>query len=96
METTHSGSVCRAARGKTHTLVVETTNFLDKMHYVWQTYWRAPSETMRLVERFTRVAPDTIDYEMTLTDPGKFPRPWTIRIPITKTGGVVLRRVRVS
>ena len=70
-----------------HTLVVETTDFLDKMHYVWQTYWRAPSESMRLVERFTRVAPDTIDYEMTLTDPGKFPRPWTIRIPITKLEG---------
>ena len=71
-------------RWEDHTLVVETTNFLDKSYYVWQTFWKAPSESMQLVERFTRVAPDTIEYEMTLTDPEKFPRPWTVRIPVTK------------
>ena len=66
------------------TLVVETGHFVDRSEYQWSRVWRSPSETMRLVERFTRVADDELEYEMTLTDPAKFARPWTVRIPITK------------
>lgn len=71
-------------RWEGNTLVVETTNFADKMHYVWQTYWRGPSDGMQLIERFTRVAPDIIEYQMTVNDPTKFDRPFTARVPITK------------
>ena len=37
-----------------------------------------------LVERFTRVDADTINYRVTLDDPEAFTRPWTMDIPITK------------
>jgi len=68
------------------TLVVETTNFADKSHYRWAAgvLWRSATETLRLVERFTRVDADTIDYQFTIEDPVKFTRPWTAAVPITK------------
>ena len=34
------------------TLVVETTNFADKRHYIWRATWRAARPGLRLVERF--------------------------------------------
>ena len=39
-------------------------------------------EQMRVVERFTRVAPDEMRYEATISDPEVFTRPWTIRMPL--------------
>ena len=65
------------------TLVVETTNFVDKTEYRWANPWRMPTETMRLVERFTLVDAQTLDYELTIEDPAKFTRPWTISNPLT-------------
>ena len=66
------------------TLVVETTNFSDKLYerrfslMVWGT-----GKNMHMVERFTRVNENTIDYEFTLTDPTTFTRPFTASIPMT-------------
>lgn len=65
------------------TLVVETTNFAERLHYRWQATWKAASDTQRLVERFTRVAKDRIDYQFTLEDSRKFTQPWTAAIPLT-------------
>ena len=62
------------------TLVVETTNFTDKVLY------RGAAENLHLVERFTRVGPGEIDYRVTITDPTTFTRPWTIAIPYVDTG----------
>jgi hypothetical protein len=31
------------------------------------------------VERFTRVDTDTIDYQLTVTDPRTYTRPWTLQ-----------------
>ena len=70
------------------TLVVESTNFVDKTHYRWARGWKAPSHTMRLVERFTRVDADTIEYQFTLEDPSKFTGPWTAVIPLTTNQAV--------
>ena len=42
-----------------------------------------PTTTMRLVERFTRRDTTTLEYEFPLTDPEKFTRPWSVRIPLT-------------
>ncbi|MDP6579794.1 MAG: hypothetical protein QF681_03980 [Vicinamibacterales bacterium] len=73
------------ARGRWEgdTLVVETTNFSDKRHFLWRATWRAARPSLHLVERFTRVNDETIDYEFTMTDPDMFTRPWTALVPMT-------------
>lgn len=58
-------------RWEGRTLVVDTTNFSAK------TYFLGSSENLRLIERFTRTAEDTIDYEITVSDPVTWTRPWT-------------------
>ena len=65
------------------TLVVETTNFADKGHFLWRATWRATRQRLHLVERFTRIDDETIDYEFTMTDPTMFTRPWTATVPMT-------------
>lgn len=70
------------ARGRWEgdTLIVETTNMND-----WDWLDAAGtfhSEAMTSVERFTVVDADTIGYEVTITDPGVFTRPWTAAFPI--------------
>ena len=47
----------------------------------------AASAEARVVERFTRVAGDRIDYSFTLTDPASYERPWTAEIPMVPLGG---------
>ena len=61
-----------------NTLVVETTNYSPK------TVLRFPAsgETVRTIERFTRVAPRTIDYRYTVTDAATYVRPWTASLPL--------------
>ena len=61
-----------ASRGRWEgeTLVVETANYNDKGRMITST------EALRTVERFTRVDADTIDYEVTVTDPAMYTRPW--------------------
>ena len=61
------------------TLVVETTNFNN------QTAFRGASEKMRLIERFTRTAENTLLYEFTVDDPASFTKSWTGQVPMTKT-----------
>ena len=70
------------ARGRWEgdTLIVETTNMND-----WDWLDAAGtfhSEAMTSVERFTIVDADTIGYEVTITDPNVFTRPWTAAFPI--------------
>ncbi len=61
------------------TLVVETRNFSRK------SWFRGSSENLRLVERFTRVGPETLEYEVTVEDPTTWTRPWTVMIPLKKS-----------
>ena len=35
---------------------------------------------LRLTERFTRVGPETLEYEYTMSDPSTWTRPWTARL----------------
>jgi hypothetical protein len=63
-------------RWEGNTLVVEVTNFSDK------TDFRGSRETLRLVERFTRVGPDAINYAVTIDDPKTFTKSWTIGVPL--------------
>jgi hypothetical protein len=65
------------------TLVVTTTNFTGKTNF------RGTSENLRLVERFTRVDANTINYQFTVDDPATFTRSWAAAIPMTKTEGPI-------
>ena len=60
------------------TLVVVTTNFTNKADF------RGAGENLRLVERFTPVGPDSIDWSATVEDPTTWTRPWTFAIPLTR------------
>jgi hypothetical protein len=62
-----------------NTLVVEVTQFNNSA-----TYMGADSETFKLIERFTRVNTDTIDYRVTIEDPKTWTKPWTIASVLTK------------
>jgi hypothetical protein len=53
------------------TLVVDTTNFAATTNFL------GSGDRLHLVERFTRVSPDTIDYEVTADDPTTWTKPWT-------------------
>jgi hypothetical protein len=65
------------------TLVIESRNFTDKT-----AVGGAPhSEGLRIVERFTRVDPEMIDYEIRVDDPATFTNPWTMRMTITSQAG---------
>ena len=57
------------------TLVVETTNFHENRK------WRGATENLHLIERFSRVADDTLLYEATITDPTTWETPWTVEVP---------------
>jgi hypothetical protein len=65
-----------------NTLVVETTNFRTDDGVIFQ---GADPETFRITERFTRVDGDTLNYEFTVEDPRTWTKPWTARIPWTRT-----------
>jgi hypothetical protein len=60
------------------TLVVETTNFKAR-----SVYRNANPDTLRLVERFKRIAADTVEWSVTVDDPATWTRPWTFSIPLT-------------
>ena len=64
------------------TLVVETINFTDK------TSFRGSTDSLHLVERFTRASADTLLYEFTVTDPSAFTLPWTALVPMTKSSNL--------
>jgi hypothetical protein len=65
------------------TLVVETTNFNDRVAF------RGASENMKVIERFTRVSDDEIKYEFTVHDPSTWEIPWTGVMPFVKINGPV-------
>ena len=44
---------------------------------------RSRVQRLRLVERFTRIDEQTIDYQFTMDDPTMFTRPWTAAFPLT-------------
>jgi hypothetical protein len=73
------------ARGRFEgdTLVVETTNLIGRTGIGLNGNGPPSTPSMRLVERFTRVADDRIDYSVTVTDPETYTAPFTIAFPIT-------------
>jgi hypothetical protein len=68
-------------RWEGRTLVVETTNFNERRQF------RGATGQLRLVERFTRIDADTIDYRLTVSDPATFDGPWTIENALRRGRG---------
>ena len=73
------------------TLVVETIHFNDRLDggdlqpsHIIQTTHRASGKTLRLVERFTLIDANTIDYRFTVEDPQAYTRPYTVAIPMRR------------
>jgi hypothetical protein len=65
------------------TLVVETNHFADLGHFLWRATWRAARPGLHLIERFTRISDDTINYEFTISEPEMFTQPWSALVPMT-------------
>ncbi len=59
------------------TLVVETTNLRSGA-------FRGSTETLRVIERFTRIETDMLTYEVTVADPATWTRPWVFSVPMAK------------
>ena len=66
-----------------NTLVVETTNFIDRGQF------RGAGQNMHLVERFTRTGPNTLSYQFTVTDPTTFSRSWSATVPMIASAGPI-------
>jgi hypothetical protein len=69
-------------RWEGNTLVVDVTgitgkNWLDQVGNFF-------SDNVHVVERFTLVAANTIDYEVTIEDPTVYTRPWKMRLPLRR------------
>ena len=62
------------------TLVIETAQFAGGSSSL-------SSTNMHLIERLTRIDPDTVAYEYTVTDPTVYTAPYTVMMPFRRTDG---------
>lgn len=53
------------------TLVIETANFNGRASY------RGSTKNIKLTERYTRLGPETLEYQFTIDDPKVWTAPWT-------------------
>ena len=65
------------------TLVVETRNYSPKSRF------RGASDNLRVVEKFTRTGPDTLEYAVTIDDPTIWTSSWTASIPLSRSSDAV-------
>ena len=75
-----------------NTLVVETANYNDQGTIGTNIASRGlrgiqQSDRLTIVERFTFVDSDTVNYEVTIDDPGPFTAPWTVAMPLNRDNG---------
>jgi hypothetical protein len=90
----HAGPNIRSYMGDSrghwegNTLVVETTNFLGNRTGIGGNGNGTPtSDALKLVERFTRLGPNEMHYEVTVDDPKTFTQPFKIAFPLTQEPG---------
>ena len=57
------------------TLVVDTTNYRPNAFMMFS------SEKLHVIERISRSGPETLNYQVTIDDPGTWTQPWTLMIP---------------
>ena len=69
-------------RWEGNTLVVDVTNFTDR---TWiDSHGSFHSDALHVVERWTLVSADRIDYEATLEDPKVWTRPWKMAFQVNR------------
>ena len=74
-----------------NTLIVETRNFNGKTgSYGRNGNGNPTSEALTLIERFTRLGADTLDYRVTVNDPRTWTRPWTVALRLARERDYVL------
>jgi hypothetical protein len=66
------------------TLVVESTNFNGTIGVTGNGRLRPASDALRVIERFTRTGPDTIQYRATVDDPRTWTAAWTVSFPLRR------------
>jgi hypothetical protein len=71
-------------RWEGNTLIVDTTNLHDN-----RVIAGVPAGNVHLVERFTRVGANAIDYQFTVNDPTMWTAPWSAAVSIEKTEGEI-------
>jgi hypothetical protein len=69
-----------AGRWEADTLVVDVTGLNDQTWF--DRAGNFHSEALHVVERFTPVSADVLDYQVTIEDPKVFTRPWKIQMPL--------------
>jgi hypothetical protein len=77
------------ARWDGDTLVVDVTGFNDKTWLAGTGTFH--SEALHVVERYTRVSKDRIDYEVTMEDPNVLTGPWALRSSLMLREGTRLQ-----
>ena len=58
--------------------MVDITNFTHK------TDFQGSRENLHLIERYTRIDPNTLTYQVTVEDPTTWTKPWTAIVDLTK------------
>jgi hypothetical protein len=71
------------------TLVVDTTNYNDKIISNSFNCCPGSGSSLHVNERFRRVDANTIDYTYTVEDPTTYTRPWTASVPMERTDGPI-------
>jgi hypothetical protein len=62
------------------TLVIDVTGLNDQTWF--DRAGNFHSDSLHVIERYTRTSPDVISYEATMEDPKVFTRPWKIQMPL--------------
>jgi hypothetical protein len=77
-------------RWEGNTLVIEVTNYNDRgtvTHSPDRLQGITHSEALRVVERYTPVDANTINYEVTIEDPNTYSAPWKAAFPLMRDDG---------
>jgi len=72
-------------RWEKDTLIVDTVGFNEKFWF--DKYGLPQTEELHIIERFTRVSFDTLQYEVTIDDPGAYTATWTTGLLLRWTSG---------
>ena len=67
-----------------NTLVVRTTNLNGKTGMQGNGMMLIPSDSLVLEERFTPIAANVLQYEVTIDDPKTWTAPWKVSFPLKR------------